>query len=121
MEDVTAVDGTRVPLELLGQVKGTNRKTAVFAAAIVTGAIVFSYSPPAGLIWALKTGDEAVLYDSNRSSAKVSNDTEVGGLLPEEKRVILHPVDQIKAAETQSSAGLPPSSNSFRPTTIGRH
>ena len=121
MEDVAAVDGTRVPIELLGQVKGTNRRKAVFAAAIVTGALVFPYSPPAGLIWALKKGDEAVLYESKKSSAKVSSNTEVGGLVPEEKKVILHSVDKLKASEAPSSAGLPPSNNSFRPTSIRAH
>jgi hypothetical protein len=38
--DVTGVEGTRVPIELLGQMKGINRRRAVLAAAIVTGAVV---------------------------------------------------------------------------------
>ncbi|MCM3900332.1 MAG: hypothetical protein ND866_01355 [Pyrinomonadaceae bacterium] len=118
MEDVDAVDGTRVPIELLGHVKGTNHRAAVVAAAIVTGAIVFPYSPPAGLIWGLKKGDEAVLYASSKSTAKVSDNTEVGGLLPEEKKVILHSVDKLKAADAQSAAGLPAFNKRFRPTPI---
>lgn len=121
MEDVVGVDGTRIPIQLSDQVKGTNRSAAVVAAAIVTGAIVFPYSPPVGLIWGLKKGEEAVLYESEKSSAKVSSNTEVAGSLPEDKKVIYHSIDKLKASEAQSAAGLPAFNNSFRPTPIGRH
>src|SRR5438093_1897067 len=71
MEDVVAVDGTRIPIQLSQRVKGSNHTTAVAAAAIVTGAIVFPYTSPAALIWALKKGDDAVLDQSTKLSATV--------------------------------------------------
>lgn len=120
MEDVLAVDGTRVPIKFLGQVKGTNRSAAVIAAAIITGAVVFPYSPPAGLVWGLKKGEDAVLYPSQRSSAIVSTNSEVAGEVPEKQKVIYHSADKLKAAEAKSAAGLPPFNKSFRPTPIRR-
>lgn len=119
MEDVAAVDGTRVPIQFSGQVKGANRRAAVVAAAVITGAVVFPYSPPAGLVWGLKKGDNAVLYPSHRSSATVTTDTNVAGLVPE-KKVIYHPTDKLNAATSQSSPGLPAAGNGFKPTPIGR-
>ncbi|MBA2528213.1 MAG: hypothetical protein H0V18_20885 [Pyrinomonadaceae bacterium] len=120
MEDVLAVDGTRVPIQFSGQVKGTNRSAAVVAAAIITGAVVFPYTPPAGLVWALKKGDDAVLYPSQKSSAIVSTNSEVAGVVPEKQKVIYHSADKLKAAEPQRAAGLPAFNNSFRATPIRR-
>jgi hypothetical protein len=121
MQDVVAVDGTRVPILLSGQVKGTNRSAAVVAAAIVTGAIVFPYSPPAGLIWALKKGGEAVLDESRKSTATVGNKTEVAGMLPEKQKVIYHSVEKLKATTPANAPGLPAFNDSFRATPIRRH
>lgn len=121
MEDVAAVDGTRVPIRFSGAVKGTNRSTAVVAAAIITGAVIFPYTPPVGLVWGLKKGEDAVLYQSQRSSAIVGAKTEVAGLVPEEKKVIYHSVDKLKTAEPQTDAKLPAFNNSFRATPLGRH
>ncbi|MFN2511211.1 MAG: hypothetical protein ABR568_07175 [Pyrinomonadaceae bacterium] len=118
MEDVVAVDGTRVPIQFFGQVKGANRSTAVVAAAIITGAVVFPYTPPAGLVWGLKKGEHAVLYQGRRSKAIVSTNTEVSGLVPQKQKMIYHSVDALKAAEAQSAAGLPAVNNSFRATPI---
>jgi len=118
MIDVVAVDGTRVPIQFSGEVQGTNRSTAVVAAAVITGAIVFPYSPPAGLVWALKKGENAILYPSQRSSATVTAKTEVAGLVPQEPKVIYHPAEKLKAAAAQTAPGLPAFNNSFRPTSI---
>ena len=118
IEDVVAVDGTRVPIQLSDGVKGANRATAVAAAAIITGAIVFPYSPPLALIWALKKGDDAVLDESTKLTAIVRNNQEVAGLLPEEKKLIYHSVETLKAGSHSNGAGLEPSNNSFRPTPI---
>ena len=120
MEDVAAVDGTRVPIRFSGEVKGINRSTAVVAAAIITGAVVFPYTPPAGLVWALKKGEDAVLYPSQRSRATVTTNTQVAGLVPEKQKVIYHSADKLKAAGAQSAAGLPAFNNSFRATSISR-
>ena len=119
MEDVVAVDGTRVPVQFSGQVKGANRRAAVVAAAIITGAVVFPYSPPAGLVWGLKKGDNAIIYPNQRSSASVKADTPVAGLVPE-KKIIYHSADKLNSAPSQSSPGLPASNGGFKPTPLGR-
>ena len=119
VEDVVAVDGTRVPIKLSDRLQGKNRSKAVVAAAIATGAAVLPYSSPVALIWALKKGDEAVLDESRKSIALVSGDMEVAGLLPKSKKVIYHPGEQLKAADAAKGT-LAPASGGFRPTPIGR-
>ena len=121
MEDVVAVDGTQVPIKLSDRLQGKNRSKAVVAAAIATGAMVLPYTPPVGLIWALKKGDEAVLDESRKSTAIVSNNTEVAGLLPTKQKVIYHSAEQLKSADAAKGKGLAPMNNSVRATPIGRH
>ncbi|HUS11411.1 MAG TPA: hypothetical protein VMZ30_13170 [Pyrinomonadaceae bacterium] len=121
LEDVVAVDGSKVPIKLSDRLAGKNRSKAVVAAAIATGASVLPYSSPVGLIWALKKGDEAVLDESRKSTALVSSNTEIAGLLPNARRAILHSAEQLKRAESDKTPGLPPMSNSFRPSSIGKH
>ena len=118
MEDVVAVDGTRVPVRLLDQAKGTNRISAVVAAAIVTGAIVFPYTSPAALVWWLKKGGDAVLDGSKKFNAIVSNNTEVTGLLTEKKRSVYQVVSRLNPARPSNMTSLLPFNNSFRPTPI---
>jgi len=121
MEDVVAVDGTRVPIKLSDHLAGKNRSRAVVAAAIVTGAAVFPYTPPVGLIWALKKGDEAVLDESRKSAALVSDNTEVAGLMPKKRKAIYYSIDKLKTDEATKGTGLAPANDSFRATPIGRH
>ena len=121
LEDVIAVDGTRVPIKLSDRLEGKSISKAVVAAAIATGAIIFPYTPPAGLIWALKKGDEAVLDESRKSTAVVSNNTDVAGLLPLKRKVIYHSAEELKAANTATGTGLAPFNNSFRATPIRRN
>ena len=121
VEDVAAVDGTRVPIKLSDRLQGKNRSKAVVAAAIATGAAILPYSSPVALIWALKKGDEAVLDESRKSIALVSGDMEVAGLVPKTKKVIYHSAEQLKAADAAKGTGLGPANNSFRATPIGKH
>ena len=121
LEDVVAVDGSVVPIKLSQRVKGNSRSAAVITAAIVTGAVVFPYTPPAGLIWALKKGDEAVLDENDKSASIVGSQTEVVGRLPTPKKIIFHSVEELKTAESTQSAGLPPMNQSFRPSSIRRN
>ncbi len=121
LEDVVAVDGTVVPVRLSQHVKGNGRSAAVVTAAIVTGAVVFPYTPPVGLIWALKKGDEAVLDENDKSAAIVGSQTEVLGRLPTPKKVIFHSVEQLKFAEAANTGGLPPMSQSFKASSIRRN
>ncbi len=120
LEDVVAVDGTRVPIKLTDRLEGKNVSTAVVIAAIATGAVIFPYTPPAGLIWAMKKGDEAVLDESRKSTAIVGTNTEVAGLLPKEKKTIFHSVETLNAADKEKGT-LGGSGNSFKPTPIGKH
>jgi hypothetical protein len=98
MEYVVAVDGTRLPLEVSGRVKGNNRSAVVAGGALATGALVFPYTSPVGLIWGLKKGDEAILRGSKPFAAVISTDQEVAGLPAAKNKLILHDMDTVKAA-----------------------
>jgi hypothetical protein len=117
LENVVAVDGTRVPIQLSKDVKGDNHTTAVAAGAIITGAIIFPYTAPVGLIWGLKKGDEAVLEQGTRLAAVVRKNHEVAGL-PTERKPIYHPVNSLNKRSAAPTGGLGPSNRSFRPTSI---
>ncbi len=119
MEDVVAVDGTRVPIKLSDRLAGKNRRKVVVVAAIATGAAAFPYASPVGLIWGLKKGDEAVLDQSRKSAAIVGDNTEVVGLVPKKRKVIYYSSEKLRAANSAKKSG--PMNNSFRPTPIGRH
>lgn len=118
LDDVVAVDGTRVPIQLSKGVKGGNHTTALAAGAIITGAIIFPYTAPVGLIWGLKKGDEAVIEVGTRLTAAVKKDQEVAGL-PTERKTIYHPVTSLRPKNPTPSPGLRGSGNqSFKPTSI---
>ena len=121
LEDVLAVDGSVVPIKMSQRLKGNGRSAAVVTAAIVTGAVVFPYTPPMGLIWAFKKGDEAVLEGEAKSAAVVGSQVEVVGKLPAPKRVIFHSVEQLKATAPAKTGGLPPMSQSFKASSIRRN
>ena len=121
LENVVAVDGTRIPIRLSNEVKGNNQTTAVAAAAIITGAIGFPYASPAALIWALKKGDDAVLDQGTKLVAVVRNEQEVAGLLPEKEKPIYRSVDSMSLASRSQGRGLQPFNNSFRPTPIRQY
>ena len=120
LEDVVAVDGTRVPIQLSRRVKGGNHTTAITAGAVITGAIIFPYTAPVGLIWGLKKGDEAVLEAGTRLTAVVKKNQEVAGVQTERKP-IYHPVTSLRQKNPSPQPGLKGTGNqSFRPTSIKR-
>jgi hypothetical protein len=119
MEDVLAVDGTRIPIQLSDGVKGTNYTSAVTAAAIVTGAIVFPYTSPVALFWGLKKGDDAVLDQGTKLAAVVKNNQEVAGWLPELRIPIYHSVAALNR-ESEATGLSHPFNFSFRPTPISQ-
>jgi hypothetical protein len=122
LEDVVAVDGTRVPIKLSDRLEGKNRSKAVVAAAIATGAIILPYTPPVGLIWALKKGDEAVLDESRKSTAIISSNTEVEVVLPTKRNLIYHSVQNLKTTAPQKRTTTPRASkNTFRATPMRRN
>lgn len=98
MEYVVAVDGSRIPVRLAGEQKGTNRSAAIAGGAAATGALFFPYTSPIALIWGLKKGEEAVLRGSRVFAANVTSDTEVSGLQPRPGGVIYRDRDTVKAS-----------------------
>jgi hypothetical protein len=114
LEDVVAIDGSRVPISLSERLAGKTRSKAVVAAAIATGAAILPYSTPVGLIWALKKGDEAVLDENRKSTAIVSSNTEVAGLLPKPKKAIYHSAEKLKNSDPGKGKGWTPMNNSFK-------
>lgn len=97
MEYVVAVDGTRIPIQLLDRIKGGNRSGALAAGAALTSMLVFPYTAPVAGVWAFKKGEDAVLRGSRRFTAKVTTEAEIVGLRPEAVRIIYHYADQLKA------------------------
>lgn len=107
LQDVTGVDGTRIPIQLAGKQQGKNRIPAVAGGAVATGALVFPYSSPIVLVWGFKKGDEAVLRGSKIYSALVGANTQIAGFQPRPGGNILHDMDTVKAS------AAPPTSTNF--------
>ncbi|SRR6266851_5733475 len=103
MEYVVAVDGTRLPLQISGRIKGSSRSFAIAGGAVATSALIFPYTSPVGLIWGLKKGDEAILRGSKPFVAVVSAEREVISLSPQRNRLIFHNMDTVKASITPSA------------------
>ena len=82
LQDIAAVDGTRIPIQLAGKQSGKSRSAAIAGSAVATGALIFPYSSPVALIWGLKKGDEAVLRGSRIFSASVGANTQIAGFQP---------------------------------------
>ena len=107
MEYVVAVDGTHVPIQVVGKQNGTNRSAAIAGGAAATAALLFPYTSPVALIWGLKKGDEAVLRGSKIYKATVQAETKIAGLQPRPGGAIYHDMDTVKAS------AAPPTITSF--------
>src|SRR5215211_5219198 len=111
LQDVVGVDGTRIPIQLVGKQYGKNRSAAVagsaVGSAVATGALIFPLTSPVALIWGLKKGDEAVLRGSKVYSASVGVNTQIAGFQPRPGGNILHDMDAVKAS------AAPPTSTNF--------
>jgi hypothetical protein len=107
MEYVVAVDGTKVPVRVVGKQSGTNRSAAIAGGAAATAALVFPYTSPVALIWGLKKGDEAVLRGSRHFNAIVATETEIAGIQPRPGGAIYHDMDTVKAS------AAPPTNTQF--------
>jgi hypothetical protein len=76
MQDVTAVDGTRVPLQSAGRIVGDSKGTKVATQMILTGALLPLIAPVA-LLHGFKRGENAFVPAGKRFEASVSRDATV--------------------------------------------
>ena len=103
MEQIVAIDGTRVPVQLTSATDGENRAGVLAVGAAATSALVFPYTAPVAIVWGLKKGDDAVVRGNKEFSAVIASDTEVTGLVPLKDRVIYHFTESLKAKQNGSS------------------
>ena len=73
MQDIQAVDGSRVPARFTKRLIGDSKGSTVAVAAVATTVFL----GPFGLLWGLKKGKPAIIPAGNRYSAFVSGDTTV--------------------------------------------
>lgn len=73
MQDVAAVDGSRIPLEFTKSTKGDSKGGTVATGVIVTGILFW----PAAPLWGFKRGKNAVVPAGKRFEVFVHNDAEV--------------------------------------------
>lgn len=73
MQDVQAVDGSRLPARFTKRSLGDSKGGTVAVAAVATTVLL----GPIGLLWGLKKGKPAVIPAGNRYSVFVSGDTNV--------------------------------------------
>ena len=76
MQDVTAVDGTRIPLASTGRIVGDSKGAKVATQMILTGALMPLIAPVA-LLHGFKRGENAFIPAGKRFEMSVSNDATV--------------------------------------------
>jgi hypothetical protein len=76
MQDVTAVDGTRIPLAATGRIVGDSKGAKVATQMILTGALMPLIAPVA-LLHGFKRGENALIPAGKRFEVSVSNDAAV--------------------------------------------
>jgi len=103
MEQIVAIDGTKIPVQLSGDAEGGNRTGMMAVGAAATSALIFPYTAPAALVWGFKKGDDAVVRGSKQFAAVIKNETEIVGLVPDKDRVIYHYGEALKAKENSAS------------------
>ena len=107
MEYVVGIDGSQIPVQLVGKQIGTNRAAVMAGGALATGALMFPYTSPIGLIWGLKKGDEAVLRGSRVFNATVVSNSQIAGLQPRPEGVVYRDRETVKASTA------PPTNTNF--------
>ena len=107
MDEVVAVDGSKIKVRVGSVQTGKSRTAAVTGGALATGAVIFPYSSPVALIWGLKKGDEAVLRGSRIFAATTGTPVEVAGLRPPKGGVVYRDRETVKASDA------PPTSTNF--------
>jgi hypothetical protein len=97
MEQIVAIDGTRIPVQLTAEAEGGNRSGAMAVGAAATSALIFPYTAPAAIVWGFKKGDDAVIRGSKQFAAVVTSETQIVGLIPDKDRVIYHYAESLRA------------------------
>ncbi len=90
MDEIRAVDGSKIPVQLGGAVSGSSNGPELAAGVAATAAVIFPYTAPAAVVWAFKKGDDAVVRGSKRFAAVSIGETEVAGVVPDNDRVFYH-------------------------------
>ena len=103
MEQIIALDGTKIPVQLTADTEGGNRTGMMAVGAAATSALIFPYTAPAALVWGFKKGDDAVVRGSKEFAAVIKNETQIAGLVPEKERVIYHYAETLKAKQNDAS------------------
>ena len=80
MKDVTAVDGTRLPIQFTGHTVGDSKGLKVATQIILTGILLWPIAPVA-LLGGMKRGENAYIPAGKRFQAMVSGDTTVTAYL----------------------------------------
>lgn len=100
MEQIVAIDGTRIPVQLTAAAEGGNRTGALAVGAAATSALIFPYTAPVAIVWGFKKGDDAVVRGSKQFGAVVKSEVEVAGLVPGKDKVIYHYAESLKAKKS---------------------
>lgn len=116
MEDVFAVDGSRVPLRVSESLKGNTRVPTTIAGAAATAALVFPYTSPAALVWAFKKGDDAVLFGSRRFTAMVGHEAQIASPLRRQTGITFFNAEAISRSRNPTLMDPGRGTWSFRPS-----
>ena len=81
MQDVTAVDGTRIPLQATGRIVGDSKAAKVATGMIITG-VLLPLAAPAALLYGFKRGENAILPAGKRFEVFVHGEAEVNATAP---------------------------------------
>ena len=103
MEQIVAMDGTKIPVLLTAAAEGGNRTGVLAVGAAATSALIFPYTAPAALVWGFKKGDDAVVRGNKQFAAVIKNDVEIAGLVPDKDRVIYHYAESLKAKQNEAA------------------
>jgi hypothetical protein len=76
MQDVTAVDGTRIPVQFTRNQKGDSKAGTVTTGVIVTGLLLLPIAP-IGLLWGFKRGEDAFISAGRRYDVFTSGNSSV--------------------------------------------
>jgi len=103
MEQIVAMDGTKIPVILTAAAEGGNRTGVLALGAAATSALIFPYTAPAAIVWGFKKGDDAIVRGNKQFGAVIKNDIELAGLVPDKDRVIYHYAESLKAKENSTT------------------